>query len=169
MFVRPLYVDDGDIPGFLDLGVMAGSRLDVQRFRNRFAAMGDAGLPREGGRQDLDLLAIIDGALIAIEVKTRYRSRRAGQITRAGNLRRPRLRRPRSAAGDRQGSQAYVTDRLAASVDTGDGYEGVDVGRVWITANRDLPVVRGAILAILPPLDQLERELAGDGDDNPQG
>jgi uncharacterized protein with HEPN domain len=49
------------------------------------------------------------------------------------------------------------------------GYEGVDVGRVWITANRDLPVVRGAILAILPPLDQLERELAGDGDDNPQG
>lgn len=170
MFVRPLYVDDGDIPGFLDLGVIAGSRLDVQRFRNRFdaaagdgqdaltiqfagatdaqigalgeetaagllendvdatvVAMGDAGLPREGSRQDLDLLAIIDGALIAVEVKTRYRSSLAGHLTRAGNLRRPRLRRPRSAAGDRQGSQAYVTDRLAASVDTGDGYEGVDV------------------------------------------
>jgi hypothetical protein len=85
------------------------------------------GLPSDGGRQDLDLLAIVDGALIDVEVKTRYRSRLAGHITRAVNLRRPRLRRPWSAAGDRQGSQAYVTDRLAASVDTGDGYEGVDV------------------------------------------
>lgn len=42
------------------------------------------------------------------------------------------------------------------------GYEGVDVGRVWVTATRDLPIVRAAILAILPPLAQLERELAGD-------
>ncbi len=45
------------------------------------------------------------------------------------------------------------------------GYEGVDVGRVWITATRDLPVVRAAMLAILPPLEQLERELAGEGND----
>jgi uncharacterized protein with HEPN domain len=44
------------------------------------------------------------------------------------------------------------------------GYEGVDLSRVWITATRDLPVVRDAIRAILPPLDQLERELAGDSD-----
>ena len=42
------------------------------------------------------------------------------------------------------------------------GYEGVDIGRVWTTATRDLPAVRDAIAAILPPLDQLERELAGD-------
>jgi len=49
------------------------------------------------------------------------------------------------------------------------GYEGVDLGRVWITATRDLPRVRGAILAILPPLEQLERELAGDGDEQPKG
>ena len=48
------------------------------------------------------------------------------------------------------------------------GYEGVDVGRVWTTATRDLPIVRRAILAVLPPLDQLEREVAGDGDENPQ-
>jgi uncharacterized protein with HEPN domain len=48
------------------------------------------------------------------------------------------------------------------------GYEGVDIGRVWITATRDLPVVRAAILAILPPLDQLERELAGDEDGRQQ-
>lgn len=49
------------------------------------------------------------------------------------------------------------------------GYEGVDLGRAWITATRDLPRVRGAILAILPPLEQLERELAGDGDEQPKG
>jgi hypothetical protein len=49
------------------------------------------------------------------------------------------------------------------------GYEGVDLGRVWITATRDLPSVRSAIAAILPPLDQLERELAGEsGDDFPE-
>jgi uncharacterized protein with HEPN domain len=45
------------------------------------------------------------------------------------------------------------------------GYDGVDLGRVWITATRDLPAVRGAIAAILPPLQQLERELAGDDPD----
>jgi uncharacterized protein with HEPN domain len=49
------------------------------------------------------------------------------------------------------------------------GYEGVDLGRVWITATCDLPLVRGAILAILPPLDQLERELAGDDDGHSKG
>jgi uncharacterized protein with HEPN domain len=49
------------------------------------------------------------------------------------------------------------------------GYEGVDLGRVWITAICDLPLVRQAVLAILPPLDQLERELAGDDDGRSKG
>jgi uncharacterized protein with HEPN domain len=50
------------------------------------------------------------------------------------------------------------------------GYEGVDLRRVWNTATSDLPAVRSAIAAILPPLDQLERELAGeDTDDNLEG
>ncbi len=44
------------------------------------------------------------------------------------------------------------------------GYEGVDLGRVWSAATRELPAVRAAIAAILPPLDQLERELAGEDD-----
>lgn len=50
------------------------------------------------------------------------------------------------------------------------GYEGVDITRVRITATRerDLPAVRDAIAAILPPLDQLERELAGDESDRSQ-
>lgn len=43
------------------------------------------------------------------------------------------------------------------------GYEGIDLGRVWSIATRDLPAVKTAIAAILPPLDQLERELAGEG------
>ena len=49
------------------------------------------------------------------------------------------------------------------------GYEGVDINRVWITATNDLPSVRAAIAAILPPLDQLERELSNSesGDDGP--
>lgn len=41
-------------------------------------------------------------------------------------------------------------------------YEGVDVKRVWKIAIEDLPPVKAAIAKILPPLDDLERELAGD-------
>lgn len=43
-------------------------------------------------------------------------------------------------------------------------YEGVDVRRVWTIATRDLPVVKAAIAAILPPLEELERELGGPDD-----
>ncbi len=88
-------------------------------------ALGDAGLERTEGRQDLDVVAIQDGNLVAFEVKSRYTSLRAGRLTRAGNLNRPRLRR--SGVGHRQGSQAYVAERIEAIVDINDGYEGVDV------------------------------------------
>lgn len=44
-------------------------------------------------------------------------------------------------------------------------YEGVDVTRVWRIATVDLPRVKVAIMAILPPLEDLERELAGEADD----
>lgn len=87
--------------------------------------LGDAGLDRVEGRQDLDIVAIVDGSLVAFEVKTRYGSRRAGTVTRAGNLPRPRLRTSRS--GHRQASQPYVTDRIERIIDTGRGYQGVDV------------------------------------------
>jgi len=89
--------------------------------------MGDARMPREGATQDLDLLGFIDGELIAFEVKTRYRSNRAGRLTRTGNLLRPRLNRARSLEAGRQGSQSYVSQRVDASVDTGEGYGGIDV------------------------------------------
>jgi uncharacterized protein with HEPN domain len=42
------------------------------------------------------------------------------------------------------------------------GYEALDLGRIWTAATRDLPTVRSAIASILPSLDQLERELAGE-------
>ena len=40
--------------------------------------------------------------------------------------------------------------------------EGVDLRRVWTIASRDLPVVRVALERTLPPLPELERELAGE-------
>lgn len=43
-------------------------------------------------------------------------------------------------------------------------YEGVDPERVWAIVERELPSLREAITALLPPLGQLERELAGEED-----
>lgn len=89
-------------------------------------SMGDAGMPRDGGRQDLDLVAVVEGELVVFEVKTRFTSRLAGRRTRAGHLLRPRLRRP-GVTGGRQGSQPYVAARLAGVLDVGEGFEGVEV------------------------------------------
>lgn len=47
-------------------------------------------------------------------------------------------------------------------------YEGVDLEGVWAIVENELPGLKQAITALLPPLDQLERELAGD-DDNGEG
>jgi uncharacterized protein with HEPN domain len=41
-------------------------------------------------------------------------------------------------------------------------YEGVDLTRVWTIIQNDLPGLKRAIRALLPPLDELERELAGE-------
>ncbi len=41
-------------------------------------------------------------------------------------------------------------------------YEGVDLERVWAIVENDLPSLKRAITELLPPLDQLERELAGE-------
>ena len=41
-------------------------------------------------------------------------------------------------------------------------YEGVDLERVWAVVERDLPRVRTGIRPLLPHLDALERELAGE-------
>lgn len=46
-------------------------------------------------------------------------------------------------------------------------YEGVDLERVWVIVESELPDLRRAISELLPPLDQLERELAGE--DEPTG
>jgi uncharacterized protein with HEPN domain len=47
-------------------------------------------------------------------------------------------------------------------------YEGVDLEKVWAIVEGELPGFREAIAALLPPLDQLERELAGE-DETPEG
>jgi uncharacterized protein with HEPN domain len=40
--------------------------------------------------------------------------------------------------------------------------EEVDLDKVWAIVEKDLPYLLTAIASILPPLDQLERELAGE-------
>jgi uncharacterized protein with HEPN domain len=44
-------------------------------------------------------------------------------------------------------------------------YEGVDLDRVWDIAQKDLPKVKAAIGKILPPLAELEKQLAESEDD----
>lgn len=90
----------------------------------QIVAMGDAGMERTKGRQSLDLVAILDGELVAFEVKTQYNSRKAGRVTRNGDLHRPRMRR--TGARQRQASQPYIANRVARIVDTGDRFEGVE-------------------------------------------
>jgi uncharacterized protein with HEPN domain len=41
-------------------------------------------------------------------------------------------------------------------------YEGVDLEKVWAIVEHELPRLKKAISALLPPLEQLERELAGE-------
>jgi len=41
-------------------------------------------------------------------------------------------------------------------------YEGVSLPEVWRVVETELPALKAAIAAILPPLDQLEREIAGE-------
>jgi len=41
-------------------------------------------------------------------------------------------------------------------------YEGVSLPEVWQIIEKNLEPLRQAILAILPPLDELERQLAGE-------
>jgi uncharacterized protein with HEPN domain len=42
-------------------------------------------------------------------------------------------------------------------------YEGVSLQEVWEVVERELGPIRDAMATILPPLDQLERDLNGDG------
>jgi uncharacterized protein with HEPN domain len=41
-------------------------------------------------------------------------------------------------------------------------YEGVSVAEIWQIVERDLEPLREAIIAILPPLDELEKQIAGE-------
>ena len=41
-------------------------------------------------------------------------------------------------------------------------YEGVSIPEVWRVVETELPGLKAAIAAMLPPLDQLEREISGE-------
>jgi uncharacterized protein with HEPN domain len=41
-------------------------------------------------------------------------------------------------------------------------YEGVNVEEVWRIVENELPALKRTISTVLPPLDQLEREIAGE-------
>lgn len=41
-------------------------------------------------------------------------------------------------------------------------YEGIDLEKVWAIVEKDLTGLKQSIAALLPPLEQLERELAGE-------
>jgi len=46
-------------------------------------------------------------------------------------------------------------------------YEEVDLGQVWSVVEVHVPQLKQALEALLPPLDQLEREVSGEGEGAP--
>ena len=109
------------------LGEETAAGFLVQELHAVIVAMGDAGMPRARTAQDLDIVAIVDGSLIAFEVKTKFMAKSAGRRTRGGNLARPRMRRTSTPLAARQGSQDYVADRLGNIVDVASDYAGIEV------------------------------------------
>lgn len=100
-------------------------RIHLETLGVPIVAVGDSHLTRNEGRQDLDLVVLLDDELTVVEVKTRYLARLAGTLTRAGNLRRPRL----SARGStRQGSADYNADRLTSILDV----DGLAATRTYV-------------------------------------
>ena len=55
--------------------------------------------------------------------------------------------------------RVYVA-QIVERIDRVHQYEGVDLPRMWLIIQRDLPLLRHTMSALLPPLDQLEREIA---------
>jgi uncharacterized protein with HEPN domain len=43
-------------------------------------------------------------------------------------------------------------------------YEGVSIAEVWRIIEKDVEPLRKTIMAILPPLDELEKQIGGDGE-----
>ena len=63
----------------------------------------------------------------------------------------------------RQGNPAVPWRSLASFRDVLiHQYEGVSLQRVWQVIESDLPTVKTSIASLLPPLDQLEREINGE-------
>jgi hypothetical protein len=93
-------------------------------------ALGGSGMPRERGRQDLDLVASVDGELVAFEVKSRCYGQTAGRQRIDGSLPKARLGRARPRRdGTRsfaQASREYVLERVAQFIDVGEDTD-VDV------------------------------------------
>lgn len=81
-------------------------------------------MPRDSGRQDLDAVAIVDGELIAYEVKSRFHERRAGTLTRTRNVPKPRLgqsrRRSDGSSSYAQSTREYVLERVEQFIDVHD-------------------------------------------------
>lgn len=110
------------------LGEETVSILLTEELDATLVSAGDAGMPRVGNQQDLDLVVVLEGRLVAIEVKSRYLSRQAGRLTRAGNLLRPRIRAGTTMDGYRQASQPYLRTRVSGLLDTDlRSFDGTDV------------------------------------------
>ena len=136
MFARPRYIDDSDVPGFIDLGHATSNGVVVHTFRNRY----DPG-PGSAHRRDMSIVLpgatnaqigalgeetasvllsedrdpLGDGARIAYDVRTRYASTTAGRLTRAGDLRRPAWQRSRTEGCD-QTRRPDVAERLTGQL-----------------------------------------------------
>jgi hypothetical protein len=90
-------------------------------------SLSDAGSPRPDHKNELDIVAIVGNDLVCYEVKTRLLSKKAGRLTRRGNLFAPRLSSTEGHSKLKQASQPYVAQRLDRIIDTDpENYAGVE-------------------------------------------
>jgi hypothetical protein len=90
-------------------------------------ALGGSGMPRDGGRQDLDVIAIVDGELGVFEVKARCYGAMAGRTQVDVGLARARLGRARRRAdgstSHAQATREYIIERAEQLIDVDDDTE----------------------------------------------
>ena len=105
-----------DKPRFGAIGEVCAREYLEAQFGATAVSAGDSTATRIDGMQSLDISVLLRDKFYAVEVKSRLLGASAGKFTRDGDLPKPIMGRPRTAARgrapNRQGTSGYAAERL---------------------------------------------------------